>query len=97
MQEINCVQPDGQDVIIIVNVKTRQHLDGLFFEGDSISIKVKEPPIRGKANKKVVKILRKNFKTELYIEYGETSSIKKIRLKNISLDKVLKILAEKKV
>ncbi|MHA1972400.1 MAG: DUF167 domain-containing protein [Candidatus Hodarchaeales archaeon] len=96
MQNMRCVQADGEDVLITVNIKTNQHFDEIIFERDSILIKVKEPPHKGKANKKILKILKKNFRSELFIERGETSSLKKIRIKNISLSDVMKILKKNK-
>ena len=46
---------------IQVKVKPNSKTEGLSQEGDSIIVKVKEPPKEGKANQAVIKLLAEHF------------------------------------
>jgi len=57
--------------------------------GDSLKVKVKSPPEKGKANKAVIKVLEKSLgleKGSISIESGLTSSIKIIKINNFDED-----------
>jgi uncharacterized protein (TIGR00251 family) len=73
-------------------VKTRQSVNKLVFEDNRVIILVKDPPLKGKANKTISKLLRKYFNTENTLESGHTSKNKVFRLHNLNPDKVLEIL-----
>jgi len=53
--------------------------------GDSLKVKVKAPPEKGKANKAVIKVLEKTLKLSkgsVIIESGQTSQLKIISINN---------------
>ena len=73
-------------------MKTRQNVNKLIFEDNNIIFLVKDPPLKGKANKTILKALRKFFKTEITLESGHTSKNKIFRLHNILPEQVQEIL-----
>jgi hypothetical protein len=52
------------------------------------------PPIKGKANKEIIKNLQKIFNKKIEIISGSKSKIKKILIRNCKLKEVEKILRE---
>ncbi|MFX0122953.1 MAG: DUF167 domain-containing protein [Candidatus Hodarchaeota archaeon] len=92
MQRFKWLKVDGKDTLVVVHVKTLQNEDQFIIEPDKLIIKVREPPIKGKANKKLLKMFRKKFHTELALESGHISSKKVFRLRNISPKQILEIL-----
>ena len=83
---------DEEDTLVIVNVKTLQNEDQFIIGPDELIVRVKEPPIKGKANKKLLKMFRKKFLTEVTLESGQTSSKKIFRLRNMFPKQILEIL-----
>lgn len=92
MLERSWLKPDNGDVIIVVNVKTRQNEDKFEFDQEQLIVKITAPPLRGKANKKLIRLLRKKFQTEVILEAGQKSSTKVFRLKNSTLKQILSFL-----
>jgi len=72
-----------------VKIKTRQDKDLFYVNENHLVLKVTDPPVKGKANKKLLRLLRKRFKTEVSLESGLTSTIKIVRLKEINEEQVL--------
>ncbi len=51
-------------------------------EDEPIVIKVKKPAVKGKANREVIKLLKKHFKADVEIVLGKTSNKKIIEVKD---------------
>ena len=92
MLERSWLKPDNDDVIIVVNVKTRQNEDKFEFDQEQLIVKITAPPLRGKANKKLIRLFRKKFQTDVILEAGQKSSTKVFRLKNSTLKQILNFL-----
>lgn len=86
------IKREENDSLLIIKVKTRQISNKLILESNQVIIHVKDPPLKGKANKTVLKILRKYFKTIITLESGHTSKEKVVRLHNIIPERVEEIL-----
>ena len=80
---------------LIVKIKPGAFKDEIIIDGDdNWIIKIKEKPIDGAANDYLIKFLAKQFnrrKSEIIIEKGLSSRIKKIRL-NISSEEFAVVL-----
>lgn len=62
---------------ITVDVKTSQRVESVEEIGEkNFLVQVKEPARKGKANKAVIKLLKRHFNKEVYIVSGHTSSRK---------------------
>lgn len=94
MREKSWLKSDDGDTLLIVKVRTRQNENQFLINQDYLVVKVKEPPIKGKANKKLLKMFRKKFHTDIILESGQTSSRKVFRLRNLSPKQILGILGE---
>ncbi len=89
------IKKEGQDALIVVKVKTRQSINKLVFEDNNLIFLVKDPPLKGKANKTILKVLRKYFKTKITLESGHTSKNKVFRLHNLIPEQVQEMLDAK--
>ncbi|MFW9777949.1 MAG: DUF167 domain-containing protein [Candidatus Heimdallarchaeota archaeon] len=85
---------DTGDFLVTVHVKTRQHKDELVVSPNQFLIRVTSPPIQGRANKQILKLFRKHFKTETILETGHKSSKKVLRLRNIKEEQILAMIKE---
>ena len=83
---------DGQDSLLKTHVKTRQQEEQFIFDEESLIVKIKASPTKGKANKRLIQLFRKTFNTEVILESGTTSPWKIFRLKRINPEKVLDTL-----
>ena len=82
----------GSDTLITVKVKTRQSLNMIRLENDELFIYVKDPPIKNKANRTIVKLMRKRFKNDVNLEYGQNRTTKVLRICNMSPSQLLELL-----
>ena len=94
MQRYIWLKADDKDTLVIVNVKTLRNEDQFIIDPDILIVTVKEPPLKGKANKKLLKMFRKKFHTEVILESGQIRSKKVFRLRNMSPKQILAILGE---
>ncbi|MHA2202553.1 MAG: DUF167 domain-containing protein [Candidatus Hodarchaeales archaeon] len=94
MRRFNWLKVDDKDTLVIVNVKTLRNEDQFIVDPEKLIVTVKEPPIKGKANKKLLKIFRKKFHTDVILESGQISSKKVFRLRDMSPKQILEILEE---
>ncbi len=94
MQKFPWLTVDVRDCLITVHVKTRQQTDEFVISPDQFIIRVTTPPIQGRANKKIMKLIRKKFKTEIILETGYKSSKKVVRLKDIAQERILALIKE---
>ena len=89
MQNPSWIKKDGNDLLINIQVKTRHFSNKIEFNEEFLVIRLKEAPIKGKANKEIIKLLRKLCKTEIIFESGFKASNKIIRLKDISIEEFM--------
>jgi len=94
MQRYIWLKVDDDDTLVIIRVKTLQNEDQFIIDPDKLIVTVKDPPIKGKANKKLLKMFRKKFQTDVTLESGLVSSKKVIRLKNMFPKQILEILGD---
>ena len=74
---------------ITILVKTRASMNSIEIQGDHILIKIKAVPVKGKANKQIIKFLSKEWKiksSNLTIISGQTSTTKVISIRNSNND-----------
>lgn len=88
------LKADGKDTLVTADIKTLRNEDQFILDSEKLIVTVKEPPIKGKANKKLLKMLRKRFHTDVILESGQISSKKVFRLRNMSPEQVLTLLEE---
>ena len=89
------IKKEGHDTLIVIQVRTRQNINKLVFEDNQLIVFVKDPPLKGKANKTILKVLRKYFKTKITLESGHTSKNKVFRLHNLIPEQVQEMLDAK--
>lgn len=74
------IEKDGT-VKIIVNTKAdKTQIDGYDKDRKAFRLRVKEPPIKDKANKEIIKFFKKSFKKDVKIISGLKSKEKKIKI-----------------
>lgn len=83
------LKADGCDTLLIAHIKPRQQEERFILEEESLIVKIKASPTKGKANKKLIQLLHKTFNTEVILESGTTSSLKIFRIKGIDPKTVL--------
>lgn len=85
-----------EQVIITVHVQPNANQNKLIGFRDSIlQLKIAAPPLKGKANKELIKFLSSLLgisKSNLSIEKGATSKTKTIAIRGLGQDEVLRIL-----
>ncbi len=89
---MKCLKQIGNDTLVTIKVKTRQSEELIFREEEEIIIFVKEPPVKNRANKRVVNMMRKQFGNPVSMEAGHNSSIKTLKISDINPKRVLEIL-----
>ncbi|WP_455462972.1 DUF167 domain-containing protein [Candidatus Hodarchaeum mangrovi] len=89
MQNLPWIKKDGNDLLVNIQVKTHHFSNEIEINQDFMIIKIKAAPIKGKANKEIIKLLRRQFKTDITLESGLKRSNKVIRFKNISFDEFM--------
>lgn len=80
------------DTLITIKVKTRQPVNMIRLENGDIIVYVKDPPVKNKANKAIINLMRKHFKNAVNLEYGQTSTTKILRICNLNPNQVLEKL-----
>jgi uncharacterized protein (TIGR00251 family) len=85
-----------EQVIITVQVQPNAKQNKVIGFGDSIlKVKIAAPPIKGRANKELIKFLSSLFgisKSDLSIEKGKTSKTKAIAIRGLGQNGVLREL-----
>ncbi len=89
MQSPTWLKSDAYDVLIIAQIKTGQKQSKILATSKSLIILVTSPPIKGKANKEILKLLKKCLKKEIRLYKGETSSTKVFQVKNATMEDIL--------
>ena len=85
-----------QGVVVNVYVKPDAREFKIEVEDDEIVVNCLAAPVKGKVNKELVKELSKLFKRKIEIVSGFTSKLKRVLIKDISLDEVGNVIAKLK-
>ena len=83
---------DGFDTILFLQVKTRQNRNQIRIIDQKLCVCIKDPPIKGKANKSITKLLKKILKTEITFESGHTGKNKVFRVHNLVPNQVQELI-----
>ncbi|NJE84440.1 YggU family protein [Thermococcus sp. CX2] len=84
---------DGVVILLYVQPKAKKNeIEGVDEWRGRLKVKIKAPPVEGKANKEVVKFFSKLLGAEVEIIRGETSREKDLLVKGLSSKEVLKKL-----
>ena len=84
---------EGTLLFIHVQPKAKKNsIEGIDEWRGRLKVKVKAPPVEGKANKEVVKFFSKLLGAEVEIVKGETSREKDLLVKGLSAEEVKKRL-----
>ena len=98
MTSLDVKQSDG-GVVLMVKVVPRSSRTSIAGQLDGmVKIKISAPPEKGKANQSLIEFLAKHLgvkKNEIEIVAGSASPVKKVRILNISAEKVLRHLTLK--
>jgi uncharacterized protein (TIGR00251 family) len=85
----------GNDTLITIKVKTRQVSNMICLEDGDVFVHVRDLPVKNKANKTIINLLRKFFENEVNLEHGQNKTTKVLRIHNINPSQVIEILREK--
>ncbi|MFW8600270.1 DUF167 domain-containing protein [Desulfobacterota bacterium M19] len=92
-----CLTLSEGGVFINIYVQPRASKDAFAgIHGDSLKLAVTTPPVDGKANDRVIKILAKLFhisKSSILLIHGRRSRHKRLLLSGLGMDDVLPVLA----
>ncbi len=84
---------EGTLLLIYVQPKAKKNaIEGIDEWRGRLKVKIKAPPVEGKANKEVVKFFSKLLGAEVEIVRGETSREKDLLVKGLSAEEVKKRL-----
>jgi uncharacterized protein (TIGR00251 family) len=87
------LQETDQGVILDVYVKPKSKLFHLKMEGDELVVSCREAPVKGKANKELLKQLSRLFGRKVELVSGFTSRQKRFLVSDIGAEEVKRILA----
>jgi uncharacterized protein (TIGR00251 family) len=88
----------SKDAILDITVVPRSSKSGIIIDNDNIKIYTKSPPVNGKANEEILKILSKELniaKSKINIIKGEKSRKKRVSLDSITQEDILRIIKNK--
>jgi hypothetical protein len=88
------LQKISDGVVVAVFVKPNSKVFQLKVEGDELVALCRESPVKGRANKELIKELSRIFKKRVGIIAGFTSKQKKVLIMDISIDQVSAILSK---
>ncbi len=84
-----CISESRKGVIIHVKVKPNSRKQGIIgVENGFIIINLESPPIRGKANKELLKLLKKKLKARVTLISGSKSREKMLLVEGLSANEV---------
>jgi uncharacterized protein (TIGR00251 family) len=88
------LQKVSNGVVVAVFVKPNSKSFQLKVEGDELVVFCRESPVRGKANRELVKELSRIFKRRVDIVAGFASKQKRVLIADISIDQAREILSK---
>ena len=81
-------------VVVAVFVKPNSKFFQMKVEGDELVVFCRESPVKGRANRELVKELSRIFRKRVGIVAGFTSKQKKVLITDISMDQVSETLSK---
>jgi uncharacterized protein (TIGR00251 family) len=87
------LQETAEGVILDVHVKPKSKLFQLKVEGDELVVSCREAPVKGKANKELLKQLSRLFGRKVTLVSGFTSRQKRFLVSDIGAEEVNRVLA----
>jgi uncharacterized protein (TIGR00251 family) len=84
----------NQGVIVDIYVKPHSREFGIRTEDDGLVVFCREPPVKGRVNKELVKELSRLFGARVQIISGQTSKQKRILISGVSAAKVEEVLSK---
>ena len=81
------------EVVVQPNSKKNEII---FCEDGTIKIRIKEKPIEGRANKEIIRFLKKILKTKVEILKGERSERKILNIEGLEKDEIFRIFSNVK-
>lgn len=85
----------AQGTVVDIYVKPNSKRFKIQFEEDELVVHCREAPIKGKANKELIKELSRLFERRVQIVSGSTSRQKRILIENITVEEVNDFFARK--
>jgi uncharacterized protein (TIGR00251 family) len=95
MTTLHATETDNAVTVDVV-VQPRASKEGLALMGDRLKISVNAPPVDGKANEAVIRVLADTLgvpKANIEILRGETGRRKTLRIRGVTLAALLQVLA----
>lgn len=89
------IKESKEGVILQIYVQPkakRTEIDGIDEWRKRLKVKVKAPPVEGKANKEIIKFFSKLLGAEVSLIKGETSREKDLLIRGVSIEEVKKKL-----
>lgn len=74
---------DGPDLVLTVRVVPRASADAVLGETDCLKVRLTAPPVDGKANERLCRVLGKLFgvaRSRVTVERGASSRVKQVRI-----------------
>jgi uncharacterized protein (TIGR00251 family) len=87
------LQETAEGVVLEVHVKPKSPKFGVEIDGDEIVVSCREAPVKGKANKELLKQLSRLFGRKVTLVSGFTSRQKRFLVSGIGAEEVNRILA----
>lgn len=78
------VRRDGDDILLTLRAQPGAQANAIRIEGGQLKVKIKAPPVDGKANKQLIRFLAKTFQvppTTVTVEHGANARQKVLRIK----------------
>ncbi|ENN96710.1 hypothetical protein J422_00671 [Methanocaldococcus villosus KIN24-T80] len=82
-------------VIVDIEVQPNANKNEIFGINEwrkRVMVKIKAPPVEGKANKEIIKFFRKLFNSDIEILSGTTSSKKSVLIKGVKKEDVERVI-----
>ncbi len=88
---IRCLEERKDGVLLTIYVKPGSNRDELVLEADELVYYTSEPPVKGRANASLIRFLSRTLglpNTKIDIVYGTREKLKKILIRDTSLEQV---------
>ncbi len=87
-----CIHGRGNDTIIACKVKPNAHKDSIEgVDGDYLKIKLASPPVEGRANEALIKLIAKRLgiaKSRISLLHGEKARIKTLIIQDMNPEEI---------
>ena len=86
------LKQDGQGVVLSLVAKPNSKIEGIKITPESCVVRVRTPPVDGKANKRIVQLLSVAFKvskSQIELDKGVTGKSKRFLFRHCSLEEMV--------